>query len=105
MMSKQGGNMINGEADELVLRLEHEVWQAVVRKDQVALGELFADDYLEITLDGKRVEKTEIVRESPQVDEIEVSCKFWTGENRGCCYGGPAGRCHDWRNGRSATDW
>ena len=63
--------MTDVEPDEFVLSLEHTAWQAVVRKDGAALGKMFADDYVEITLDGRRGGKTEIVNESPQVDEIE----------------------------------
>ena len=55
---------------QLVLNLEHSVWQAVVGKDGAALGELFADEYIEITLDGRRVAKGEVVSESPVNDEI-----------------------------------
>ncbi len=51
-------------------RLEHSVWQAVIAKNGDTLASLFADDYLEITLDGKRVPKGQIVEESPQTDEI-----------------------------------
>jgi hypothetical protein len=53
-----------------VLELEEKVWQAVIEKNGGTLGELFADNYIEITLEGKRVEKAEIVELSPQVDEI-----------------------------------
>ena len=63
--------MTDDELKELVLTLEERVWTAVVEKDGTALGDLFADDYIEITVDGKRIEKNEIVELSPQVDEIE----------------------------------
>jgi hypothetical protein len=53
-----------------VLELEHVVWQAVIDKDATALGEIFSDDYIEVTADGKRVLKESIVENSPQVDEI-----------------------------------
>ncbi|MBI1311126.1 DUF4440 domain-containing protein [bacterium] len=53
-----------------VLEAEQRVWEAVVRKDGIALGELFSDDYLEITLDGKRIVRAEVVEQSPVVDEI-----------------------------------
>lgn len=51
-------------------RLEHSVWQAVIDKNGEALKSLFADDYLEVTLNGKRVRKGKIVKESPETDEI-----------------------------------
>ncbi|MDG1896050.1 MAG: nuclear transport factor 2 family protein [Fuerstiella sp.] len=35
-----------------------------------ALEELFADEYVEVTLDGQRVAKGAIVRESPVIEEI-----------------------------------
>lgn len=54
----------------IALDLEHAVWRAVVQKNGEALGDLFADDYVEITLDGKRSEKTGVVTQSPQIDEI-----------------------------------
>ena len=63
--------MTDDELKELVLTLEERVWTAVIEKDGTALGDLFADDYIEITVDGKRIEKSEIVELSPQVDEIE----------------------------------
>ncbi|MHC4401427.1 MAG: DUF4440 domain-containing protein [Planctomycetota bacterium] len=63
--------MTNVELRELLLSLEQQVWKAVVKKDGTALGELLADNYLEITADGRRIEKTETVDQSPQVDEIE----------------------------------
>ena len=58
------------EMESFVRGLEEKVWQAVVNKDGAALSRLFSEDYVEITLEGKRVEKTEIVELSPQVDEI-----------------------------------
>ncbi len=36
------------------------------------LSQLFGDDYVEITLQGKRVLKSEVVAGSPQIDEIDV---------------------------------
>lgn len=36
--------------------LEEKVWEAVSEKDGAALGELFADDYIEITVDGQHME-------------------------------------------------
>jgi hypothetical protein len=62
--------MTNNEAHQLALKLEHSVWQAVIGKDGAALEELFADEYIEITVDGKRVAKGTIVSESPVIDEI-----------------------------------
>lgn len=53
-----------------IVRLERRVWQAVVKNDGAALAEMFADDYVEITLEGKRVLKTDVVNESPQIDNI-----------------------------------
>ena len=87
MMTVTGVNMTELDQHELVLSLEHSVWRAVMRKDRAALGELFSDDYIEITLDGRRGGKTEIVNESPQVDEIEEYAigsekVVWLGENR-----------------------
>jgi uncharacterized protein (TIGR02246 family) len=56
---------------EIVRALERTVWNIVVERDGAALADLFADDYIEITVDGKRMEKKEIVEWSPQVDEID----------------------------------
>lgn len=56
---------------ESIVKLERRVWQCVMKNDSGALAELFTDDYVEITLDGKRVFKTEVVNESPQVDNIQ----------------------------------
>lgn len=64
--------MTNVELHEFVLSLEQQVWKAVMEKDGTALGELFADNYIEITADGRRAGKTEIADQSPQVDEIEA---------------------------------
>lgn len=58
--------------DERVLAMEHSVWEAVVRGDGDALGELFAADYMEVTLRGKRCVKNEVVTQSPEVDRIET---------------------------------
>jgi hypothetical protein len=55
---------------ESIVRLERSVWQAVMENDGAALAELFSDEYVEITLEGKRVLKTDVVIESPQVDHI-----------------------------------
>ncbi|MEX0711590.1 MAG: nuclear transport factor 2 family protein [Pirellulales bacterium] len=65
---------------EIVSALERKVWNTVVEGDGAALGELFADDYIEITLDGRRIEKNEIVELSPQVDEID---RYAVGSERG----------------------
>ena len=65
------GPMTENELRSLMLTLEQKVWKAVIGKDGTALGDLFADNYIEITVDGKRIEKSEIVELSPQVDEIE----------------------------------
>lgn len=62
--------MTNDEHQELALSLEYSVWRAVVEKDGVKLGDLFAEDYIEVTLNGQRVQKKAVVSESPQVDEI-----------------------------------
>ena len=56
---------------EIVSALERKVWDTVLERDGAALEELFADDYIEITLDGQRIEKKEIVELSPKVDEID----------------------------------
>lgn len=53
-----------------ILRCEHRVWQAVIEKDGVTLAELFTDEYVEVTLEGQRVLKSEVVAESPQIDDI-----------------------------------
>ncbi len=53
------------------LELERSVWSAVLEKNGDALAQLFADDYVEITIEGRRFEKHSIVEVSPQVDEIE----------------------------------
>lgn len=54
-----------------ILRMEHGVWQAVISKDELALAEAFSDDYVEVTIDGKRFSKESIVENSPQVDDVE----------------------------------
>ena len=54
-----------------VLKLEHNVWRAVINKDGDTLANLFSDDYVEVTAGGKRVLKDSVVEFSPQVDEIE----------------------------------
>ena len=63
--------MTDSELHELAVSLEHSVWKAVVERDGNALRKLFADDYIEITLDGKRIEKQTVVNESPAVDQID----------------------------------
>lgn len=55
---------------ESIVRLERRVWQAVMKNDGAALAELFSADYVEITLEGKRVLQKDVVNESPQVDNI-----------------------------------
>ena len=60
--------MTKDELREIVLNLERSVWQAVIDKDSAALEKLFSDEYVEITLDGKRAEKVDVVTESPQID-------------------------------------
>ena len=62
--------MDHDETHQLALDLERSVWQAVVEKNGSALTELFADEYVEVTLDGQRVAKGTIVSESPVIDEI-----------------------------------
>ena len=67
-------NQVAGSEEEIgdtVLACEHKVWQAVIEKDGAAIAALFSDDYIEVTLDGKRVLKDAIVKESPEADEIE----------------------------------
>ena len=51
---------------------EHKVWQAVIEKDGDKLAELFTDEYVEVTLSGERVLKSEVVEESPKIDEIKA---------------------------------
>ncbi len=60
----------DGAFRDCVIGLEQNLWAAVVRKDGHALAELLAADYLEITLEGKRVNRSDIVSLSPQVDDI-----------------------------------
>lgn len=55
----------------VVLQQEHAVWQAVLDKDGDRLNQLLADDYLEVTLDGIRCSKRDVVQLSPQVDGID----------------------------------
>jgi len=55
---------------QIALRREHSVWKAVVAKDGETLASLFSDDYFEITLSGKRVEKNQVVESSPQSEDI-----------------------------------
>lgn len=57
---------------ELLPKLERQVWEAVVNKDGTVLAQLFGDDYVEITLEGKRVLKSEVVADSPQIDEVDA---------------------------------
>lgn len=56
---------------EFILNCERSVWQAVVAKDGDALSDLFSEEYIEITLAGLRVLKSEVVAESPEIDEID----------------------------------
>lgn len=63
--------MTHSELLELILGLENKVWKAAMERDGQTLSELFADDYIEITVDGKRFEKQAIVTESPVVDRID----------------------------------
>ena len=70
----------------LALRLERQLWKAVAAKDGAALHRFLADDYMEITLEGRRVEKTQLVGSSPQVDhivryEIESERLVWLGRD------------------------
>ncbi len=58
-------------SEEELLACERKVWEAVVNRDGATLADCFCDSYIEITLDGKRVEKAAVVDESPQVDEID----------------------------------
>ena len=60
----------DGLADTLVA-LECQVWDAAKSGDADTLRALFADDYLEITAEGRRVGKAEIVKLSPECDRIE----------------------------------
>ncbi len=60
------------ELTQLALDLESQVWKAVVDKDGAALSRLFDDNYIEITLEGQRVEKAEVVASSPQIDDIHA---------------------------------
>jgi len=53
--SREGDRMNQDELLQHAARLERSVWRAVMAKDGAALGELFADDYIEITLTGKTV--------------------------------------------------
>ncbi len=62
----------NMEITQLALDLETQVWKAVVQKDGAALNRLFDDNYIEITLEGQRVEKAEVVASSPQIDDIDA---------------------------------
>ena len=64
--------MTHEDLVRLVERLERSVWQATMKKNGTKLRELFADDYVEITLSGKRVIKDQVVAESPQSDEISA---------------------------------
>lgn len=54
-----------------ILPLERDLWTAVNCKDGDRIAALLAEEYVEITLDGKRVSKGEIVSQSPVVDEID----------------------------------
>jgi len=70
--SHESDPMSNDELLQHAERLERSVWRAVIAKDGAALGKLFSDDYFEITLNGKRVVKEQIVDESPKSDEISA---------------------------------
>ena len=54
----------------LLLQLEHKVWQSVIDKNGEALAQIFTEDYIEITVDGKSVVKQAIVEQSPIVDNV-----------------------------------
>lgn len=60
------------ESDNLIAALERRVWNAVVANDGTALAEKFSDDYVEITLEGRRITKTDVVSGSPNVDQIDA---------------------------------
>lgn len=62
--------MNDEEQQARIVRLEEQVWKAVIEKDSAMLARLFAHDYIEVTLEGRRFNKSEIVQESPKVDEI-----------------------------------
>lgn len=57
---------------EFLPKLERQIWEAVVSKDGATLSRLFAAGYVEVTLDGQRVLKSDVVNESPQIDEIDA---------------------------------
>lgn len=59
------------ELAKVAVDLEMRVWNAVIKRDRQTLKELLAENYVELTLDGKRTEKTQIVEMSPQIDEID----------------------------------
>lgn len=61
---------LDSEFCDFVIGLEETVWSAVTQRDGKALAELFAADYIEITLEGERVDRNDIVTASPKVDEI-----------------------------------
>ena len=62
--------MIDPGIEQVVVAKEHEVWKAVLEQNAKALDDLFAEDYVEITLEGLRVFKEAIVETSPEVDRI-----------------------------------
>jgi phosphinothricin acetyltransferase len=73
MLGDDGADGSAPGADEFgsfVVGLEETLWTAVVHKDGDALARLLAYDYIEITLEGKRVARSDIVTFSPQIDEI-----------------------------------
>jgi len=70
--SHESDPMSNNELLQHAERLERSVWRAVIEKDGAALGKLFSDDYIEVTFNGKRVVKEQIVDESPKSDEISA---------------------------------
>jgi hypothetical protein len=63
---------VDPESCEFFVKLERTLWEAVMHRNSDALAKLLAHDYIEITLEGKRVERREIVSLSPQVDDISV---------------------------------
>ncbi len=66
---KRANRMVDPELHACILSHEHKIWNAVIRKDGALLAQLFSDDYIEITLDGERLDKSKIVTMSPKVDE------------------------------------
>ena len=62
----------NSEVLRFVSQREHTVWRSVINRDGTALSQSFTDNYIEVTLSGKRVVKNQVVDESPQTDEISA---------------------------------